>query len=328
MNEVEKIEMTLEEIEDLAATYGADDPDIQAALEIARAEEAPPAETGEEVPPTETGVEDPELDLAAPPAEGKGEGEEGAPPATQKTGEKENLQVPIDALHAVRKKNQELEAKIAELQAKQAPAPPQKEDADPEERFLQESPGKIARSLFIQEKGEEPDVYNPEHLVRLQELTSLVTIRQMEAGQMQQRVQAEREAFRVEVLALAQEVQSHPEVTEALDAKFLSMPESASKKILAAAIQQLTEGKASREEFEVVKEFFEETRREIQTPPAAPKEAKPNPKIDVAMNLPKTADLGGAGGTKADVSLGLIEQKLDKGIKLTPEEEKIVASLK
>lgn len=328
--EDQKIEMSVEELETLAETYGSDDPDIKAALELA-AKEAPPADTGEGDPDDEPEVQGEEP--ATPPVEDSGAVESEEEPKKEEK-QKESQMVPMAALQDERKKRQEAEARARQMEAIQKQPtspigqPTPNQNMEIPELFTGGSPGQVAKALFFQEKKREPDIFDFEDATRLQELTSLVTVKQIENNYMQQRVQAEREAFALEVQALAQEINNSPEITETLDQKFAEIPEGPYKKLLGVSINRLISGSAGREELDLIKEFYEETRQSMTAPAGAAQEPKkPKAPIDAAYKMPKTQDVGAQGAKQTSITLDLIEQKLDKGEKLTPEEESIIKSL-
>ncbi len=316
----EKIEFTVEELERLQETYGADDPDIKAALELSAAPpaaepkgedlETPPSDTPATVPPTDpAGEEEPPKTTVEPPKD-----------------------VPVKALHEERRKRQELarekqqlEEEITRLKAGQGATPPQSTQG-PVNDVLSLSPGKVAQQLFAREQGREPDVYNSDDLVRLQELTSYVTVRQLEAGQMQQRVQAERETFNRDVLSWRDEMVASPDLEAQSMSRFEAMPDGVQKKMLRIAWDNLIDGRATRDEFDLIREFNEETQKSMTAAPPATTPAE-SAGVKAAMGQPRTADVAVSGGSKTDDFRALIEAKLDKGERLTEAEIKYVNSL-
>lgn len=323
----DEITMTPAELEGLQEIYGANDPDIKEAIELAaKAPEVTPTGTGEGEQSKENNQEGNE----APPADEKGD--EVPPPGdtgAEKKEDKPEVMVPLKALHEERRKRQEAEARAeASQRAQGAPAqpvqPPQPQDMTPEEKFINGKPGEIAKFLFSKENGEY-DPYNPDHQARLSELTSIVTVNQMRAGEMQRQVQAEREAFSREVLAWRDDVMENPEVEQKAMENYFKLPESSFKRVLAVAWDNLVNRRASKEDFNLVRDYFEEARQELKAPPANAQQPKAS--VDAAMGQPKTAGVGAGAGSKSDISVELIEAKLDKGIKLTPEEEKWIKNL-
>ena len=322
-----KLDMTREQIEELQAVYGENDPDIVEALRLVEeSEKVPPTETGEEVepvvdePPTETGEEiEPVVDV--PPTE---TGEEVEPP------KKEAPMIPLAALQDERRKRQELEAKLKLMESSPAPIAPQqpptqgKPEAGSIEEFLSASPGKLAKQIFAQESTEPYDPYNEAHQERLQELTSIITVKQLQTGELHRQVQAERQNFSNEVLKWRDEMLTKPEVEAKSKERYITMPDGSHKKMLTLAWNRLMAGQASADEFELIRLFNAETEAEMSAP-AVPK--KSGAGMKAALGLPQTADVKGGGGAKNDNVLELIEKKLDRGERLTPEEEKIVKSL-
>ena len=330
MEKLEKLDMTREQIEELQAVYGENDPDIVEALRLVEeSEKEPPATEGEgepvvDVPPTETGEEDePEVDV--PPTI---EGEEVEPP------KKEAPMIPLAALQDERRKRQELEAKIKLMESAPAPITPQqpptqgKPEAGSIEEFLSMSPGKLAKQIFAREFTEPYDPYNEAHQERLQELTSIITVKQLQTGELHRQVQSERQNFSNEVIKWRDEMLTKPEVEAKSMERYNTMPEGSHKKMLTLAWDRLMAGQASADEFELIRLFNAETEAEMSAPevPTVPK--KPEAGMKAALGLPQTADVKGGGGAKSDNVLELIEKKLDRGERLTQEEEKIIKSLK
>ena len=311
-----KLDMTREQIEELQAVYGENDPDIVEALRL--------VEESEKVPPTETGEEvEPVVDV--PPTE---TGEEVEPP------KKEAPMIPLAALQDERRKRQELEAKLKLMESSPAPIAPQqpptqgKPEAGSIEEFLSASPGKLAKQIFAQESTEPYDPYSEAHQERLQELTSIITVKQLQTGELHRQVQAERQNFSNEVLKWRDEMLTKPEVEAKSMERYNTMPDGSHKKMLTLAWDRLMAGQASADEFELIRLFNAETEAEMSAPevPAVPKKSEAGMKA--ALGLPQTADVKGSGGAKNDNVLDLIEKKLDRGERLTPEEEKIIKSLK
>ena len=326
-----KLDMTREQIEELQAVYGENDPDIVEALRLVEeSEKVPPTETGEEVepvvdvPPTETG-EEVESVVNVPPTT---EGEEVEPP------KKEAPMIPLAALQDERRKRQELEAKLKLMESSPAPIASQqpptqgKPEAGSIEEFLSASPGKLAKQIFAQESTEPYDPYSEAHQERLQELTSIITVKQLQTGELHRQVQAERQNFSNEVLKWRDEMLTKPEVEAKSMERYNTMPDGSHKKMLTLAWDRLMAGQASADEFELIRLFNAETEAEMSAPevPAVPK--KSGAGMEAALGLPQTADVKGGGGAKNDNVLELIEKKLDRGERLTPEEEKIIKSLK
>ena len=319
----EKIEFTVEELERLQETYGADDPDIKAALELSA---APPA-----AEPKGDDLEDqPEgAPATVPPTDPSGEEE---PPKTTVEPPKD---VPVKALHEERRKRQDLarekqqlEEEIARLKAGQGATPPQAAQTQrPTNDVLSLSPGKVAQQLFAKEQGREPDVYNSDDLVRLQELTSYVTVKQLEAGQMQQRVQAERETFNRDVLSWRDEMIASPDLEAQSMSRFEAMSDGVQKRMLRIAWDNLIDGRATRDEFDLIREFNEETRKSMTAAPPATTTHGGSAGVKAAMGQPGTADVAVSGGSKTDDFRALIEAKLDRGERLTDEENKYVKNL-
>ena len=316
----EKIEFTVEELERLQETYGADDPDIKAALELSA---APPA-----AEPKGDDLEDqPEgAPATVPPTDPSGEEE---PPKTTE----EPPKISVKALHDERRKRQELarekqqlEEEITRLKAGQGATPPQSTQG-PVNDVLSLSPGKVAQQLFAREQGREPDVYNGDDLVRLQELTSYVTVKQLEAGQMQQRVQAEREAFNRDVLSWRDEMIASPDLEAQSMSRFEAMSDGVQKRMLRIAWDNLIDGRATRDEFDLIREFNEETRKSMTAAPPATTTPGGSAGVKAAMGQPRTADVAVSGGSKTDDFRALIEAKLDRGERLTDEENKYVKNL-
>ena len=310
-----KLDMTREQIEELQAVYGENDPDIVEALRL--------VEESEKVPPTETGEEvEPVVDV--PPTE---TGEEVEPP------KKEAPMIPLAALQDERRKRQELEAKLKLMESSPAPIAPQqpptqgKPEAGSIEEFLSASPGKLAKQIFAQESTEPYDPYSEAHQERLQELTSIITVKQLQTGELHRQVQAERQNFSNEVLKWRDEMLTKPEVEAKSMERYNTMPDGSHKKMLTLAWDRLMAGQASADEFELIRLFNAETEAEMSAPevPAVPK--KSGAGMKAALGLPQTADVKGGGGAKNDNVIELIEKKLDRGERLTPEEEKIVKSL-
>ena len=331
---MDKLDMTREQIEELQAVYGENDPDIVEALRLVEeSEKVPPTETGEEVepvvdvPPTETGEEvepvEPVVDVTP-----TTEGEEVEPP------KKEAPMIPLAALQDERRKRQELEAKLKLMESSPAPIAPQqpptqgKPEAGSIEEFLSASPGKLAKQIFAQESTEPYDPYSEAHQERLQELTSIITVKQLQTGELHRQVQAERQNFSNEVLKWRDEMLTKPEVEAKSMERYNTMPDGSHKKMLTLAWDRLMAGQASADEFELIRLFNAETEAEMSAPevPAVPKKSEAGMKA--ALGLPQTADVKGGGGAKNDNVLELIEKKLDRGERLTPEEEKIIKSLK
>ena len=323
-----KLDMTREQIEELQAVYGENDPDIVEALRLVEeSEKVPPTETGEEVepvvdvPPTETG-EEVESVVNVPPTT---EGEEVEPP------KKEAPMIPLAALQDERRKRQELEAKLKLMESSPAPIASQqpptqgKPEAGSIEEFLSASPGKLAKQIFAQESTEPYDPYSEAHQERLQELTSIITVKQLQTGELHRQVQAERQNFSNEVLKWRDEMLTKPEVEAKSMERYNTMPDGSHKKMLTLAWDRLMAGQASADEFELIRLFNAETEAEMSAP-AVPKKSEAGMKA--ALGLPQTADVKGSGGAKNDNVLDLIEKKLDRGERLTPEEEKIIKSLK
>lgn len=309
----EEITMTSEELEDLKEVYGEDDPDICEAFALKGEDEEPEQESNFAVSPTEMGEET--VASAVEDAENK-----------QEEQNPSNGRVPLAALHEERRKRQEASQKAQKLEEelnywKRQREEPRQEKAGAVEQFLSASPGRLAKQLFSQEQGLEYDPYNPEHQERIQELTSLVTIRQLQTGEMYQQVQAERERFSREVLTWRDEILSKPEVEYRAMERFSQLPDSAHKRILGVAWERLVAGQASRDEFELIREFSAETEREMKNPKSS------GASLQAAMNLPRTANVSGGSGIKADRALDLIEQKLDRGERLSQEEENLIKSL-
>ena len=311
-----KLDMTREQIEELQAVYGENDPDIVEALRL--------VEESEKVPPTETGEEiEPVVDV--PPTT---EGEKVEPP------KKEAPMIPLAALQDERRKRQELEAKLKLMESSPAPIAPQqpptqgKPEAGSIEEFLSASPGKLAKQIFAQESTEPYDPYSEAHQERLQELTSIITVKQLQTGELHRQVQAERQNFSNEVLKWRDEMLTKPEVEAKSMERYNTMPDGSHKKMLTLAWDRLMAGQASADEFELIRLFNAETEAEMSAPevPAVPK--KSGAGMEAALGLPQTADVKGGGGAKNDNVLDLIEKKLDRGERLTPEEEKIIKSLK
>ena len=311
-----KLDMTREQIEELQAVYGENDPDIVEALRL--------VEESEKVPPTETGEEiEPVVDV--PPTT---EGEEVEPP------KKEAPMIPLAALQDERRKRQELEAKLKLMESSPAPIASQqpptqgKPEAGSIEEFLSASPGKLAKQIFAQESTEPYDPYSEAHQERLQELTSIITVKQLQTGELHRQVQAERQSFSNEVLKWRDEMLTKPEVEAKSMERYNTMPDGSHKKMLTLAWDRLMAGQASADEFELIRLFNAETEAEMSAPevPAVPKKSEAGMKA--ALGLPQTADVKGGGGAKNDNVLDLIEKKLDRGERLTPEEEKIIKSLK
>ena len=310
-----KLDMTREQIEELQAVYGENDPDIVEALRL--------VEESEKVPPTETGEEiEPVVDV--PPTT---EGEEVEPP------KKEAPMIPLAALQDERRKRQELEARLKLMESSPAPIASQqpptqgKPEAGSIEEFLSASPGKLAKQIFAQESTEPYDPYSEAHQERLQELTSIITVKQLQTGEIHRQVQAERQNFSNEVLKWRDEMLTKPEVEAKSMERYNTMPDGSHKKMLTLAWDRLMAGQASADEFELIRLFNAETEAEMSAPevPAVPKKSEAGMKA--ALGLPQTADVKGSGGAKNDNVLDLIEKKLDRGERLTPEEEKIVKSL-
>ena len=310
-----KLDMTREQIEELQAVYGENDPDIVEALRL--------VEESEKVPPTETGEEvEPVVDV--PPTE---TGEEIEPP------KKEAPMIPLAALQDERRKRQELEAKLKLMESSPAPIASQqpptqgKPEAGSIEEFLSASPGKLAKQIFAQESTEPYDPYSEAHQERLQELTSIITVKQLQTGELHRQVQAERQNFSNEVLKWRDEMLTKPEVEAKSMERYNTMPDGSHKKMLTLAWDRLMAGQASADEFELIRLFNAETEAgSAPEVPAVPK--KSGAGMKAALGLPQTADVKGSGGAKNDNVLDLIEKKLDRGERLTPEEEKIIKSLK
>lgn len=311
----EEITMTSEELENLKEVYGEDDPDLCEAFALKGEEESFEVGPNLTVPPTETGEE-----AAASAVEDVESRQEGQVPP--------NGRVPLAALHEERRKRQEatqraqkLEEELSYWKRKKEEETPEKGQTGAVEKFLHTPPGKLAKRLFSQEQGMEYDPYNPEHQERLQELTSLVTVRQLQTGEMYRQVQVEREKFATEVLQWRDEILSKPEVEYRAMERFSQLPDSAQKRILAAAWERLVSGQASRDEFDLIREFSAETEREMNGTKGS------GASLQAAMGLPRTANVSGGAGMKVDRALDLIEQKLDRGERLTPEEESLIKSL-
>ena len=141
-------------------------------------------------------------------------------------------------------------------------------------------------------------------------------------------MQAERQNFSNEVLKWRDEMLTKPEVEAKSMERYNTMPDGSHKKMLTLAWDRLMAGQASADEFELIRLFNAETEAEMSAPevPAVPKKSEAGMKA--ALGLPQTADVKGSGGAKNDNVLDLIEKKLDRGERLTPEEEKIIKSLK
>lgn len=315
----EELTMTTGELTDLQEVYGEDDPDIQEALAMTDPSDWVPRKSQDEM------SED-----AASPAE---MGDEAAVSAEEDTMNRHysNSKVPLAALHEERRKRQEASQRAQQMEAElnhwrsqqgqgesrqQRPAPGSVED------FIGAPPGKVAKQLFLQEQRMEYDPYNPEHQERLQELTSLVTLKQFQTGEMYRQVQAERSNFSREVMAWRDGILEKPEVEYRAMERFAQMPDSAQKRILQASWERLVAGQASRDEFELIREFSVETERQMRGTKGSPA------RIAAAMNLPRTADIRGGSGMKGDPGLDLIERKLDRGEKLAPEEENWIKNLR
>lgn len=312
----EELTMTTGELTDLKEVYGEDDPDIQEALAMTDPSDWAPQKSQEKMP------ED-----AASPAE---MGDEAAVSAEEDTMNRQysNSKVPLAALHEERRKRQEasqraqqLEAELSQWRSRQGESRPRRPAPGSVEDFIGTPPGKVAKQLFMQEQRMEYDPYNPEHQERLQELTSLVTLKQFQTGEMYRQVQAERANFSREVLAWRDEILAKPEVEYRAMERFAQMPDSAQKRILQASWERLVAGQASRDEFELIREFSAETERQLRGAKGSPA------RIAAAMNLPRTADIKGGSGMKGDPGLDLIERKLDRGEKLAPEEENWIKNL-
>lgn len=280
---MDELIMTPGELADLKEVYGEDDPDIQEALAMTDASDWASQGSQEEMP-----------GVAASPAE---TGEESAVSAEEDTMARQysNSKVPLAALHEERRKRQEASQRAQQLEAElnqwrsqqgQGQSRPQSPSPGSVEHFIGSPPGKIAKQLFMQEQRMEYDPYNPEHQERLQELTSLVTLKQFQTGEM-----------------------------------YRQMPDSAKKRILQASWERLVAGQASRDEFELIREFSVETERQLGGTKGG------SARVAAAMNLPRTADIRGGSGMKTDPALDLIERKLDRGEKLAPEEENWIKSL-
>ena len=211
--------------------------------------------------------------------------------------------------------------------APQQPPTQGKPEAGSIEEFLSASPGKLAKQIFAQESTEPYDPYSEAHQERLQELTSIITVKQLQTGELHRQVQAERQNFSNEVLKWRDEMLTKPEVEAKSMERYITMPDGSHKKMLTLAWNRLMAGQASADEFELIRLFNAETEAEMSAPevPAVPK--KSGAGMKAALGLPQTADVKGGGGAKNDNVLELIEKKLDRGERLTPEEEKIVKSL-
>lgn len=318
MNEQqEKLEFTVEELERLQETYGADDPDIKAALELSA---VPPAAEPEGEDLEEEQPED--APATVPPTDPSGEVVDDNP--VKKT-------VPVAALHDERRKRQEmadeaqkLREEVERLKAAKGTTPQAAQGTTND--VLSLSPGKIAQQLFQREQGREPDIYNSDDFTRLQELTSYVTVKQLEAGQMQQRVQAEREAFNRDVLSWRDDVIETPDLETQAMSRFEAMPDGVSKRMLRIAWDNLKNERASRDEFDLIRLFFDETLESMTTAPTVPTTPVKSAGVKAAMGLPKTADAVTSGGSNDDLR-ALIEAKLDRGERLSEEEIKYVKNL-
>lgn len=314
----EEMTMTPEELTDLKEVYGEDDPDIQEALVMTEPSDWVPQSSQDEM-----------SGEAASPAE---MGDEAAVSAEEDTMNRQysNSKVPLAALHEERRKRQEASQRVQQMEAElnqwrshqgQGGSRSQRPAADAVEYFIGSPPGKVAKQLFLQEQRTEYDPYNPEHQERLQELTSLVTLKQFQAGEMHRQVQSERANFSREVIAWRDDILKKPEVEYQAMERFSQMPDSAQKRILQSSWERLVAGKASRDEFELIREFSFDTERQMRGSKGG------SASMRAAMNLPRTADIRGGSGMKGDLAMDLIERKLDRGEKLAPEEEKWIKNL-
>lgn len=322
MSEDMKLDITMEDLEELEEVYGKDDPDIQEALGLS--DSATPAAMGDR------NLDDP---INSPGSKGLLE-DSGMESGGRPTGT-----VPVAALQEERKKRQEaaqkaqhLEAEIQRLRGGAEQRPQQQQQSagassEPLKEFLAASPGKLAKQLFTKEAGRASDPRNPEDLERLQELTSLVTYKQIEAGHMQAKVQSERSKFGREVLSWTSEVAERPELEVEAMSRYNELPNGTYKKMLTYAWDRLQSGAAGRDEFNLIREFFEETKGRMPRGSGVRSGMGARAAgVTAAINMPRTSDVRGS-AYRGDDLQAMVESKLDRGEKLTAAEEKYIQSL-